>query len=319
MKNFFLLIILGSYLFALPTNKNILLEVSRTYGYYQGQKQTLQQIKEKYPSLNYQVDRVQKEFDLAFNNPVRNIDKLFGDSKGWREVKRKLNRQLQQQLPNYNYQESITFIEEVKRRIKGEIESPVLETLLILNPDYQKNPEQEFYDGFKKKFRTNHFPKAKGVDFSIDIPMSWLSKEAYRPNIVQKFIAQNGHSPDMIMLLVKNIPNGEQVSKNEIKSIINKRDMKLFLPSNAILKAFGYIELEGLSGYWQQYTMSTQRITQTISMETLVYTFFYHDKMIQIQCHVGDFENRGLEQKMKKFKPLFEAVINSFVLKDIYR
>jgi len=297
----------------------MLLEISRTYGYYQGQKQTLQKIKEKYPSLNYQVDRVQKEFDLVFNNPVRNIDKLFGDTKGWREVKEKLNREIQQQkLPNFSYEDGVNFIEEVKQRTKGKIESPVLETLLMLNPNYEKNPEQEFYDGFKKKFKSHKSSKAKGVDFSINIPMSWLSKEAHRPNIVQKFIAQNGHSPDMIMLLVKNIPNGEEVSKKEIKSIVNKRDMKLFLPSNAMLKEFGYIEIEGLSGYWQQYAISMQRVTQIISMETLVYTLFYQDKMIQIQCSVGDFENKSLDQKMKRFKPLFKAVANSFVLNELY-
>ena len=315
-----MLIFLASYLFALPVNKNTLLEISRTYGYYQGQKYTLQKIKEKYPSLGHQVDEIQKEFDLSFNNPTSNIDKLFGNAKGWQEVKKKLNREIQQQkLSSFSYEDGVNFIEEVKQRIKGEIDSPVLETLLMLNPNYEKNPEQEFYYGFKKKFRTNHSPKTKGVDFSIDIPMSWLSKEAYRPNIVQKFIAQNGHSPDMIMLLVKNIPNGEQLSKNEIKSIINKKDMKLFLPSNAILKEFGYIELEGLSGYWQQYAVSTQRVMQTISMETLVYTLFYQDKMIQIQCSVGDFKNRGLEQKMKRFKPLFQAVANSLVLDNIYK
>ena len=103
MKKIAFLIFLTSYLFSLPVNKNTLLEISRTYGYYQGQKQTLQKIKEKYPSLSHQVDKIQKEFDLSFNNPTKNIDKLFGDAKGWREVKRKLNQQLQQQLPHYNY------------------------------------------------------------------------------------------------------------------------------------------------------------------------------------------------------------------------
>jgi len=320
IKKLFTLLLLGSYLFALPVNKNTLLEISRTYGYYQGQKYTLQKIKEKYLSLGHQVDKIQKEFDLSFNNPIRNIDKLFGNAKGWQEVKKKLNREIQQQkLSSFSYEDGVNFIEEVKQRTKGEIESPVLETLLVLNPNYEKNPEQEFYDGFKKKFKSHKSSKAKGVSFSIDIPMSWLSKEAYRPNIVQKFIAQHGHSPDIIMLLVKNIPNGEQVSKKEIKSIINKRDMKLFLPSNAMLKEFGYIELEGLSGYWQQYAVSMQRVTRTISMETLAYTLFYQDKMIQIQCSVGDFENKGLDQKMKKFKPLFENVVNSFVFYSSYK
>ena len=99
----------------------------------------------------------------------------------------------------------------------------------------------------KMKYISDNLKKSKGVEFSLDVPMSWISKEANRPNIVRKFISQNGHSIEMVMILVYDFPDGKHLSVNDIKSTVNKTDMKEALPLNAILKDYGFIKTRNIT------------------------------------------------------------------------
>jgi len=319
MKWFILLILFYSIsLFAVPINKQFIIDISKTYGYYQGQLYSLNTIKKKYPKLSNDVFIAKSEFDSSFGESIKNIDKIMGKYDSWNSIKQNIIKSIHTKLDlsNLTCKESIQFIQLVKQRAKGNIKTPVLETLLILNPEYEKYPEKEFYDGFKKKYNCDDFVKSKEVDFSIDIPMSWASKKANRPNIVRKFISQNGYGTVMAMVLVLNFPNGEYLSTNDIKGMVNQKEMKEALPANAMLKDYGFIKLETLPGYWQRYSITLQRVRKIITIEVLAYTIFYGDKLIQIQFQVGDFNNNNLE---KKFEPLFDSIINSFVLTSLYK
>lgn len=321
MKYLFIIFTFTVSLYSLSLNKQTIMDISRTYGYYQGQKYSLDTINKKYPKLSNQIVIAKSEFDLSFSKSIKNIDTVMGKYDGWKSIKKDIIKNIHTKLDlsNLTYNESIDFINMVKQRAKGNIETPVLETLLMLNPSYEENPEKEFYDGFKKKYISDNLKKSKGVEFSLDVPMSWISKEANRPNIVRKFISQNGHSIEMAMILVYNFPDGKYLSVNDIKSTVNKEDMKETLPPNAILKDYGFIKLETLPGYWQRYSMTIQRIRKTMTIEMLAYTIFYGDKLIQIQFQVGDFNNKNLEKRFKKFEPLFDSIINSFVLTSLYK
>ena len=56
-----------------------------------------------------------------------------------------------------------------------------------------------------------------------------------------------------------------------------------------------------------------------MTIEMLAYTIFYKDKLIQFQFQVGDFNNKDLDKRFKKFEPLFDSIINSFVLTSLYK
>ena len=308
-------------LHAISLNKQTIMDISRTYGYYQGQLYSLNTIKKKYPKLSNDIFIARSEFDFSFSKSIKNIDTLMSKYDGWKSIKKDIIKSIHTKLDlsNLTYQESIQFIQLVRQRAKGKIESSVLETLLMLNPEYEKYPEREFYDGFKKRYRCDDFKKSKGVDFLIDIPMSWASKKANRPNIVRKFISQNGHSVEMAMILVYNFPDGKYLSTNDIKGMVSQKEMQEALPANAILKDYGFMKLETLPGYWQRYSMTIQRVRKIMTIEMLAYTIFYGDKLIQIQFQVGDFHNKNLEKRFKKFESLFDSIINSFVLTNLYK
>lgn len=321
MKLISLLFIFTLSVFAISLNEQTIMDISRTYGYTIGQNYTLDKIKEKYPKLSNDVLIVKSEFDLSFSKSIKNIDTLMGKYDKWNNIKEDIKKNIHSKLDlsNLTYNESIEFINTVKNRAKGQIESPVLETLLMLNTEYEENPHKEYYDGFRKKYISDDLIKSKGITFSMDIPMSWISKKANRPNIVRKFISQNGHSTEMAMVLVYDFPDGIYLTESEIKNSINKEYMNEATPPNAILKDYGFIKLETLPGYWQRYSMTMQRLRQTLTIEMLAYTLFYKDKLIQIQFQVTDIDNSDLESRFKKYEPLFDAIANSFVLRDVYQ
>jgi hypothetical protein len=308
-------------LFAFPLNQKTILDISRTYGYYQGQLYTLNTIKEKYPKLANKVEMAKIKFDLSFGDSIKNLNTIMNQYEKWKSIKKDIVADMRKRLNlnNMSYQEADNFIHVVEKRAEGKIESPVLETLLMLKPDYESHPEKEFYDGFKKRYTCDDFKKSKGIDFLIDIPISWASKKANRPNIVRKFIAQNGYESTMAMILVLELPDGETFSENDVKSAINREYMEASMPPNAKLKDYGFIVLETLPGYWQRYSLSAQRLRETLTMEVLAYTLFYKDKLIQIQFQVVNSNNKDINQKFKKYEPLFDSIINSFVLTDLYK
>lgn len=321
MKYIFSILCISVILYAFPLNEKTLMDISRTYGYYQGQLYTLNTIQKKYPDLANQVFVAKTKFNLSFGDVTQHVDLIMDKYPEWKSIKKSIvaNTRKKINLDGLTHRQAVNFITAVEQRAKGKVESPVLETLLILKPDYKKNPEKEFYDGFKKRYQCNDFKKSKGVDFLIDIPMSWASKKANRPNIVRKFISNNGHGPAIAMVLVKNIPDGKTISESDIKNAMNKNDMETMLPPNAILKGYGFIKLEGLPGYWQRFTITVQRLKQKLTIETLSYTFFYKNKLIQIQFQVANLHNSKLNKIFQKYESLFDSIINSFVLTDVYR
>lgn len=152
MKILSLLFLFSISAFAISLNEQTIMDISRTYGYTIGQNYTLDKIKEKYPKLSNDVLIVKSEFDLSFSKSIKNIDTLMGKYDKWKNIKEdiKTNIHSKLDLSNLTYNESIEFINTVKNRAKGQIESPVLETLLMLNTEYEENPHKEYYDGFKK-------------------------------------------------------------------------------------------------------------------------------------------------------------------------
>ena len=159
-------------------NQNLMMDMSRAYGYSVGQTIYLDAIERKYPSLKNQVFLAKNEFNLKFSKSLNEIEYTFTKNmtqEQWSDFKFKLKNDLERQL-DYNsitQNDAINFIDEVKTRANGNIESPIIETLIMFNPNYQNNPISELNDNFFQRYNSKDNPKAKGVNFSVKIPKSY--------------------------------------------------------------------------------------------------------------------------------------------------
>ena len=300
------------------------LELEKTYAYCKGQELALKRIEEKYPDLRQSIFFIRSKFNSEFSTSLQTITKILSKNK---KVFKKLNEKLDEMLKKIILQPKknlINFIEEIGRRSTGNMESPMIETLLIYNPFYNKYPHREFNNDFKKTFISDGSNKAKGVSFEISVPQSWKSKEAYRPNIVRKFISRNGHGNVMATILVKNTEIDDNIvfNKSGINEYILTDEMIKTVDKSFLLKDYGRFKIENQVGYWQHTNKTYQRGEFQVNIDMLSYYILFNNKMIIIQFFVvinNNISKKKEQQKeFKKYEPLFKQILNSFILTDRY-
>lgn len=302
-------------------------DIGQAYGFYLGQNYFLSEISKKYPSLSGLALIAEKEFSATFKSSIDGMDALMAKyaKSEWNKIKAQLTTQIASSINIEQISETQArqFVEQVRERAKGNIESPVIETMLLFKSGYEKNPEREFLDGYKFKYSTNGAGKAKGVAFSIESPKTWVAKEGNRPNIVQKFVSENGRGLEFLLILIKEIPlqPGEKITEKDISEILNPKDIQDFIPDGGVYLNSGKLTLENLPGFWVHFKMDMARMRNTVGMETIMYTIFYKNKMIQIHGQVvssinGEPAERG---GLKKYEKLFDLMANSFVISSMYK
>lgn len=301
--------------------------MSRTYGYYIGQTYTLDNIKKKYPNLQNEILLIKNDFDLKYLKSIKDIEQFFTKNmskKQWSDLQKMVKDGIKKQLnTNISYEESLEAIQVVKARIKGDIESPVIETLLMFNPNYQKNPIEELNDKFIQTYNSKDNPKAKGVDFSVKVPKSWKSQEANRPNIVRKFTSNNGYIIEdtfieNIMILVYDLPiEVKKLTSQDVTDVCND------IPENSVLRDCKEAILENLPAVVKRFKLNMKRLENSMNMEVVQYNVFYKNKMIIIQGQVGTMNEKISEktllERFEKFKPVFNYVANSLMISNLYK
>lgn len=302
-------------------------DIGRAYGFYLSQNYSLNEISKKYPFLSGLALIAEKEFSANFQSSIESMDTLMTkDAKDeWRKIKGTLSKQIVASIniDQITETQARQFVNLVRQRAKGNIESLVIETLLLFKSGYEKSPEREFLDGYKYKYTNNGTGKAKGVAFSIEVPKTWAAKQGNRPNIVQKFVSENGRGLELLLILIKEMPllPGEKVTEKDVAEMLNLRDIKDFLPDGSTYIKSGKLTLENLPGLWVHFRMELSRVRNVVGMETIMYTIFYKNKMIQIQGQVvtsvnGKPMDRG---GLEKYERLFDFMANSFVIANIYQ
>ena len=301
--------------------------MSRTYGYYIGQTYTLDNIKKKYPNLQNEILLIKNDFDLKYLKSIKDIEQFFTKNmskKQWSDLQKMVKDGIKKQLnTNISYEESLEAIQVVKARIKGDIESPVIETLLMFNPNYQKNPIEELNDKFIQTYNSKDNPKAKGVDFSVKVPKSWKSQEANRPNIVRKFTSNNGYIIEdtfieNIMILVYDLPiEVKKLTSQDVTDVCND------IPENSVLRECKTTTLENLPVVVQRLKLNIKRLENSMNIEIIQYNIYFKNKVIMIQGQVGamneKISEKTLLERFEKFKPVFNYVANSLMINNLYK
>lgn len=296
--------------------------LSRTYGYIKGQQFTLDRIKKEYPELKLEVERCELEFSLSFKNAYERIENNFKDLLG-NEFKSYENKMMSELTKMLNSQEitkqlSLDFIEDVKFRAKGNIESPVLETLLTFQ--YMNSPSKEISEGFVSRYTTKGHSKTKGVTIDAKLPLSWKQKEGTRPNVIQKFVSENGKGQEIILFMVKDLglPNDYIITKDELNEFFTANELKQMIPDGSEFISAKKITLDRQIGGQMIFKTTQERLDFSITMKSIHFITIYEGKMVFLQCMVSAEEGEDLDERFNLFLPLFRQVANSLILMDQY-
>lgn len=301
-------------------------DVSMTYGFYEGQSASLEQIASQFPDLARQAELRRLAFDAKFGSGLEEMDRrmMQASAEGWQQIKADLRRQVRDQTSEINLTraDATQFLDEVSKRNDGNIASPVIETLLTFNPRYQAAPVREFLDGYRQRFNSDGAGKAKGVPFSISAPLSWTQEEGERPNIVTKFTSENGRGLEVFMVGIFNLPEGESASfsRQDIEAILEGGAWADFLPEDSLYRDSGPIQLETQHGFWVEFDTIGTRGRSHIKTRSMVLSLIHHGKLIQLFGQVGAQMNEDnlLTERFDRHEPLFDQMFNSLVLPNEY-
>ena len=240
-------------------------------------------------------------------------EKLFQETRATLQTKLKgtLDRQL------ITMEIAGNFLQQVKGRSKGEIESPVLEYLLAVK--YTANPVGEYSDRFRQRYETDGTGKSQGIKVNLQLPRSWLRKDGERPHIVQKWESENGTGLETIHLDIRD-GQGYNPTKKEMEEFVRSGEVKGAVPDGSSYIASGNFTLEKQNGYWIQMSTSLDRAGMKIYQNALMYQFFFRGKAIGIMCQAAGSENEKskIDDAFKRIQPLCQQVLNSVVLPQAY-
>lgn len=305
------------------TNK-VFDEMSQAYGFVMGQEYSLNLLKNKFPQLGKDILLVKTKFDMYFAPSIKMIDSILNkENSQWQKIKTNLNNQIRAVLnvDGIDYNDALSFIKSVEKRALGEMPVEIRGTLLTFNPIYISHPEQEYFDNYIFRYSSINNSKAKGLNFHIDFPMSWVAKEGNRPNVVQKFVSQNGHGFALAIILVNNLDGITNVSESDVKELLNPQYLKKLLPKNSRLISSGFISIDNLPGIFQEYKDYNQQLDDKIILHTISYDLFYKNKKISLQFSVGSSADREneIDKLFSTYDALFKLIARNFVLKTQWK
>lgn len=294
-------------------------DIVKGFGFCVGQDSGLRRVRSMFPEFQAAATMAELQFSGKFGKACDFFDGLVPESLK-ESVLSKSEELSRGQL--FTRSHAIEFLQLVQRRGAGQVESPFLETLLTWHPDFKDKPELEFNRGFTKPYSTANHTKAKGVTLEVRVPVSWISREGNRPNIIQFFRAKNGFSNVSFALMVKDftLPKGARITQKSLDLMFSPRGLKELVDDGMLVESRP-ITLEGLKGGFWVVDMVGERLEQKLSIRMAQYGIVFKDKFILLQFSTGgDPTNRS--QWLKDFelnRPLFELVANSLVIADLYK
>jgi hypothetical protein len=308
--------------FAINFNPTSVKGVAQAYGFVLGQEYSLSRIAKEFPELSGGVELALAQFGSTFPDIKTKLETQLKKAMGeklFQKTATNLRTKLRETLGRQKITREIAakFLEQVKGRSKGDIESPVIEYLLAVK--YTANPVGEFADGFRQRYQTDGTGKSQDISINLQLPRSWAGKDGARPHIVQKWVSENGTGLEMIHLNVRD-GQGYNPTKKEMEEFVRSGEVKDSVPDGSKYIDSGNFTLEKQTGYWLQMAMPLERAGMKMYQDVLMYQFFFRGKAIGIMCQAGGPENEKpkINEAFKRIRPLCQQVLNSLVLTQAY-
>jgi hypothetical protein len=269
---------------------------------------------------------VRAQFEAAFGSARVSVEERLAEVSGsaWAERDAMTRSELRKQLKGglLTTAEASAFVDTVRDRARGKIDSPFIETLLSHNPTYVAMPSQELLDGFTRSYETKGHSKAKGVSLRLTVPLSWIAAEGERPNIVQKFKSKCGHGSDEVMIQVMSLPlpDGAKLEEQDLEQMFADESLKEMVPAGAILIETRSITLEGQPAGRLDYEQSAERLDKMVFIRNETFVTACGTCLIMLSCNTAGVltESDSLRARFATMQPTYALIANSLVLVDRY-
>ncbi len=272
-----------------------------TFNYLHNQAETLKYISSNYPEQSDACKLVElkfaKKYGIAQKDIQLKVKKIYGDN--FEKYLSDINNNLQSYFNSnkMTLKESVNYIQRVKHRANGFIESPVHETLI----KHQQMGLATLSSTIL--YQVENYTQNDKIKFSINIPSNWKEIEGSSPSILKMFRNNEGLGEQIIA--IHKFENTHSVSSFSDKTILNSIPknsfnvvMKKKVINNELIDVVSYEEIN-LSRSSNQ-----RRITSR-------YLMIRENAIILIDHAVYGEKNENLHIVSNEFTPSIESILTS--------
>lgn len=183
------------------------------------------------------------------------------------------------------------------------------------------SPVSEFANNQVLKFSTQGHSKSKDVVFSIKYPKSWAAMEGERPNIVQKFVSENGNGFDMALIITKRIPSDVKLTKDAIKEYLSVSEQRQSLPEGANFISAKSTLIESEPAGIIEFTKQQKRADNDVYIHVVALSFIQGRTIAQIQFQsLGTYsDSANVERRFAAIRPLYGLMMNSIIFEEKWK
>jgi hypothetical protein len=314
-------------------DKEYYLDISKALGYAYSIELSINKIIEYYPDLSKKALLAKLDFNSVYKNSVSQMESELAEKMNVSKNKLKEELMVLNKLASFTHSDAKDYLDTFeKERIKGknELYSEFVSILLRHSPAYNSNPTKEFTDNFKARFDSDNHSKAKGLNFSIDYPKSWIRQEGKRPNVLT--LIQSYDNSCKITLLVQDLIEKmgletKDLTQEDFDYIDSKEfenEMANQLLNNEVgEQTINSIGFENISGYTFNKTKidgqpamvikafgEIKRSILEMKVHLINYVILYKNYVIYISSVIGNSDGI-LSEEVDKYGILSELIANS--------
>jgi hypothetical protein len=214
--------------------------------------------------------------------------------------------------------EAIAFLNEVRNRAAGKIEREEIKRFLFAINHY-RDPASEWNSKRLHRFSSKNEEKAKGLEVSINIPVSWEERLGTTPNALRTWVSEAGTGSSTIGLLIVN--TDDQRSRTDIQRAISAREFKGLVPSSSKIESVSTAEVSDQPGWLYEIEMVRKRVDLEFFMRFKSLNVLYKGKRVELNCSSGGAitAQEEVRSEFKRLEKICRLVMNSLVIDSVYK
>jgi bifunctional DNA-binding transcriptional regulator/antitoxin component of YhaV-PrlF toxin-antitoxin module len=275
----------------------------RTFGFIEGQKSTLNNIKENFPEQNIEAEIAELEFNKNYGQALSKLNlevrQLLGIK--FKDYVLKLDNEADKYFNSkiLSKKEAISFVEKVKNRAKGNIQDPYLEFL----KRYAENSINDLSTSYNLHEVKSYF-NSRVIELKVKVPKNWKEINGNHPSVLKKFRSDYGVGDEIITI-------GRIDNQNNIKSFAKKWFLEFLPKGSKLISADTSKTIDNKVIGVLEYEESNSNIGSNHKRIITQYFLPHQNDLLLIHCATYGKNNEDLNIKIKRLKPIYRSILES--------
>lgn len=290
----------------------------QAYSFYLKQKMSLEYVISRFPNLKEKAEGAMNEWNREFLPSVVCIDSVLNLSlkEEWKKNKDELyDKFIRVDNSNVTEENAKEYINVVNDRSFGHIQTPVMETFLVWQPDYRVHPENEFTDGYTNSFSTKNKRSQLAVNIRLHYPKSWRALDGNKKsNIIQTFTSGYGLGNVMMAFTIEK--SRTPFTKDKIKVQLAKEGMTKTQPSGCSVLSYNPdMQIDNCQA--SSITVAFEKEIKEVGKSYYIndsYTLFYKEYKITLCFTIASKTRDEANATFFTYQKLIKRMVDSVVI-----